>query len=155
MTIRACMTTNPVTLRPETRLSEALDLMKRHGLRNLPVIETDRRFVGVVRQHDVQEEVRKDATAAERGVLGIAILGTPTLNGNESMEKAWAELSRSPGSNPLPVVESGCLAGTVSQHELLRAMAGLSPHDESVTLTMPPGITAKMLNDWTSGRERA
>jgi CBS domain-containing protein len=149
------MTTNPVTLRPETRLSEALGSMKRHGLRNLPVIETDRRFVGVVRQHDIEKEIRKEAAAAERGVLGIAILVTPTLNGNESMEKAWAVLSRSPGSNPLPVVESGRLEGTVSQHELLRAMAGLSPHDESDALTMPPRITAKLPDERTSGRGRA
>ena len=46
---------NPITVEPEQDLSEALELMARHQVRRLPVIENGR-LVGVVAQADVARE---------------------------------------------------------------------------------------------------
>ena len=145
MNVRACMTLNPVVAKPLMRLGDAVELMGRHRLRHLPVIETDGTFVGVICDHDVRAVVSADGDKVlERGVLALTELGPPTLAGDDSTEKAWAVLSRSPGSNPLPVVTAGKLEGTVSQHDLLRALAGLPRKAEPVTGNdrhWPGGIT--------------
>ena len=47
------MTTEPRTLRLEQTVADAIDLMQSAKFRNIPVIDDDRRLVGVVRQVDI------------------------------------------------------------------------------------------------------
>jgi CBS domain-containing protein len=47
-----------VTVEPEQDLDEALELMASHQVRRLPVVEQDRRLVGVVAQADVAQEAK-------------------------------------------------------------------------------------------------
>ena len=47
------MTTNPRTLRLEHTVRDALELMQTGRYRNIPVVDEDRRLVGVVRQVDI------------------------------------------------------------------------------------------------------
>jgi CBS domain-containing protein len=47
------MTTEPRTLRLEQTVADAIDLMQSGKFRNIPVIDDDRRLVGVVRQVDI------------------------------------------------------------------------------------------------------
>lgn len=51
-----------VTVEPEQDLDEALRLMAEHQVRRLPVIEPDRRLVGVLAQADVALEVKAKKT---------------------------------------------------------------------------------------------
>ena len=39
---------NPLTISPEARLSEALDLMARHHISGIPVVDRDGRLVGIL-----------------------------------------------------------------------------------------------------------
>jgi CBS domain-containing protein len=48
--------TNVVTVEPDQDLDDALQLMASHQVRRLPVVEQDRRLVGVVAQADVAQE---------------------------------------------------------------------------------------------------
>jgi CBS domain-containing protein len=50
---REVASTDLVTVRPQQDLDEALQLMARHQVRRLPVIEEDGRLVGVLAQADV------------------------------------------------------------------------------------------------------
>lgn len=146
MTVRTFMNINPVTLDSATRLKDAQDLMHAHSVRHLPVVDTGDVFVGIVQDHDIRVEVRKHGEEAlNRAVLNIIVLGTPTLEGNDSIDDAWALLSRSPGYNPVPVVDAGKLVGTISQHQLLRAQAGLPPSDESSSRSVSP-----FLSEWAA-----
>ena len=45
--------TEPRTLRLEQTVADAIDLMQSGKFRNIPVIDDDRRLVGVVRQVDI------------------------------------------------------------------------------------------------------
>lgn len=133
MKVHECMTINPVTAQPLTRLSEAQRLMALHGLRHLPVVEPDGTFVGVIYEHDIRKAMSVDGDQANvRGILGIVKQGTPTLDRDSTVDDAWATLARSPGSNPLPVLFRGTLEGTVSHHDLLRALAGHFTPDRRV-----------------------
>jgi CBS domain-containing protein len=51
---------NTVTAAPGQDLDEALQLMARHQLRRLPVVEEDGRLVGILTQADVAHEADRD-----------------------------------------------------------------------------------------------
>ncbi len=51
--VETYMTTDPHTLRLDQTVRDALDLMQTGRFRNVPVVDDDRRLVGVVRQIDI------------------------------------------------------------------------------------------------------
>ncbi len=51
--VETYMTTDPHTLRLEQTVKDALELMQSSRYRNVPVVDGDRRLVGVVRQVDI------------------------------------------------------------------------------------------------------
>jgi len=51
--VESLMTTDPHTLRLDQTVRDALELMQSGRFRNVPVIDGDRRLVGVVRQIDI------------------------------------------------------------------------------------------------------
>ncbi|MEK0085934.1 IMP dehydrogenase [Benzoatithermus flavus] len=62
----AGMVVNPLTIRPETPLSEALDLMDRHGISGLPVVEgPSGRLAGILTNRDVRFVPRSDRPVRE------------------------------------------------------------------------------------------
>ena len=61
--VREIASTDLVTIDPQQELGEALQLMARHQVRRLPVVEEDGRLVGVVAQADVAEH----ASSADTG----------------------------------------------------------------------------------------
>ncbi|MBM4286044.1 MAG: KpsF/GutQ family sugar-phosphate isomerase [Deltaproteobacteria bacterium] len=52
-TAREIMTPRPHTISPGARASEALELMERHAITVLPVVEEGRRVLGIVHLHDL------------------------------------------------------------------------------------------------------
>ena len=56
--VREVASTDVITVDPQQDLDEALKLMARHQVRRLPVVDEDRRLVGVVAQADVAEEAK-------------------------------------------------------------------------------------------------
>ncbi len=54
--VREIMTADPVCVAPDDSVEQCNLLMHRHGIHNLPVVE-DGRVVGVLRAHDVLEEL--------------------------------------------------------------------------------------------------
>jgi CBS domain-containing protein len=55
--VAAVMTAHPVTIGPRDTASEALDLMRTHGFRHLPVVD-DGRAVGMVSVRDLYDAVK-------------------------------------------------------------------------------------------------
>jgi IMP dehydrogenase len=48
------MVVDPITVGPDAPLAEALELMSRHKISGIPVIEKDRRLVGIITNRDVR-----------------------------------------------------------------------------------------------------
>jgi IMP dehydrogenase len=62
----AGMVVNPLTIEPETALSTALDLMARHGISGLPVVDgPGGRLVGILTNRDVRFAPRSDRPVRE------------------------------------------------------------------------------------------
>jgi IMP dehydrogenase len=62
----AGMVVNPLSIRPETPLAEALDLMQRHGISGLPVVEgPSGRLCGILTNRDVRFVPRSERPVRE------------------------------------------------------------------------------------------
>jgi IMP dehydrogenase len=48
------MVVNPITMQPDQKLADALELMKRHRISGIPVTEADGRLVGIITNRDVR-----------------------------------------------------------------------------------------------------
>ena len=53
--VREIMQPNPITIRPEASLLEAIQTMRKHGIACLPVVNAEGRLVGIVTEHDFME----------------------------------------------------------------------------------------------------
>jgi CBS domain-containing protein len=61
-TARDIATRNVVTVHPNEDLDAALQLMARHQVRRIPVVQEDGQLVGIVAQADVAREAKPKAT---------------------------------------------------------------------------------------------
>ncbi len=55
--VKEFMTENPVTATPSTTIGAAANLMWKHKISGLPVIDTDRKLVGIITESDIFEMV--------------------------------------------------------------------------------------------------
>lgn len=53
MFVRECMSSPAVTIKPDTPLQDALNLMHEHRFRRLPVVDGKGRLVGIVSERDL------------------------------------------------------------------------------------------------------
>jgi acetoin utilization protein AcuB len=133
--VRDVMTQALVTVRSEDSLQHALDLLEKHGVHELPVVEQGR-LVGVVTDGDLklvtpayplfrdQEEIR----AALRGLkVASAMTVDPQVIGPEAtvLEATKRMYEQSIGS--LPVVDADRLVGIISVSDILRMV--IEEHD--------------------------
>lgn len=61
-TVREVASSDVVTVDPGQGLNDALQLMAKHQVRRLPVVERDGRLIGVVAQADVAEHAEPSET---------------------------------------------------------------------------------------------
>jgi CBS domain-containing protein len=136
MLVREVMTSNPVTVRPETPVKDALALLDQHSITMLPVVSDDSVLVGVLSEADLLVgRVLPDARAtliphtSERSSEGRGTVGSlmTSLVLTVTEETDVAEVTKvmtATGVKSLPVVDSGRrVVGVVSRRDIVRTMA--------------------------------
>jgi CBS domain-containing protein len=61
--ISEAMTRDVVTCQPDHNIDEALAAMERHQIRRIPIVDSDRRVVGIIAQADVARQTEPVTTA--------------------------------------------------------------------------------------------
>ena len=59
------MIVDPVTMTPEKKIREALDLMKRYKISGVPIVQEDGKLVGILTNRDLRFETRHDLAISE------------------------------------------------------------------------------------------
>jgi len=132
LTVGDAMTANPVTLGPEESLIRAVEVMRLHGVRRLPILVGER-LVGVLSEGDLkraqpstlsasQEEFDQlmDSVQVARIMINDPVTAAP---GTPLVEAARTLQSTKFGA--LPVVEDGRLVGILTDNDLHRVLVGL------------------------------
>jgi len=165
MLVRMWMSDEVITAPPELPIMEAAELMKREGIRRLPVVHKGK-LVGIVTQGDIQEASPSDATSLSIWELNyllaritleeIMTRDVVTISPETPVEEA-ALLMRERKVGGLPVVEDGKLVGIITESDIFEVMIevmGVRQGGARLTLELAdrPGALAEAL-DLIKGRK--
>ena len=136
MLIRDWMTSDVITVTPEISMFKAGKLMKEHGIRRLPVIDGDRRVIGIVSDRDVKAASPSKATTLDMhevyyllSELKIKDIMTPnpvTVGELDTVEKV-ALLMLEKGIGGLPVVGADeKLIGIITEHDIFTVLVSIT-----------------------------
>ncbi len=133
MKIKNWMTSNPVTVKPETPVMEAAKLMKEHGIRRLPVVKGEE-VVGIVTHRNILEASPSAATTlsihelnyliAKLEVREVMQKGPICVSPEDSVVEVMM-MGHQKGIGAFPVVDNGRLVGIVSEGDIFRAVMHL------------------------------
>lgn len=143
--VKELMTTGPDSVVVTASLREVLQRMKQDNCRQLPVVDTERRLVGIITDRDVrlsmnsplilrerwQDETLLDSVTAESCMTAEPVTVTP-----ETPAYQAAEMLANYKFGALPVVEGVTLVGIISVTDFLNTFVedqrGLAGADEIV-----------------------
>lgn len=133
MKIKNWMTSNPITVKPNTPVMEASKIMKEHGIRRLPVVKGDK-VVGIVTYRNLLEASPSAATTLSIHELNYLIA---KLEVKEVMQKnpicvspddsvmEVMQMGHEKGIGAFPVVDKGRLVGIVTETEIFSSVMHL------------------------------
>ncbi len=122
-TVARFMTASPVVIEQERTLAEAHDLMRRHGIRHLPVLHRGR-LVGVLSQRDLYllETLRGVDISTER--VGEAMTADPFTTSREApLDEVAAEMAEHKYGCTVVLEDDGGVVGVFTTVDALRALA--------------------------------
>ncbi len=138
MKARDVMTPDPITLSPSSTIQEALDLMVRHDIHALPVVD-DAGLAGIITDRDVKMMLGPGARSLAEDELDEALLQaevseamTPevlTIGPDAPLSRVARKLANWRVGD-IPVVEGGELVGIVSVTDVLLAAAEVLEAEE-------------------------
>jgi acetoin utilization protein AcuB len=126
-TVGEIMSGNPLTITSEHSLDSALDLLSKHGIRELPVVENGR-LIGIVTDRDLRQVApsyplfrdEEEIRYYNRNVkVASAMTPDPFTVSPETPLVEAAKLLRTYRINSLPVVSRDRLVGIVSVTDFL------------------------------------
>ena len=135
MLVKDWMTTEPITVTPDTSVMKASQIMKENNVRRLPVIGEQGAVVGIVSDRDLKEASPSKATTldvhelyyllSELKVKDIMSRKVIVIKPDDTVEKA-AVIMLEHKVTGLPVVEGGRLLGILSQGDVFRVLTSIT-----------------------------
>lgn len=135
MHVRSKMTKEPVTITKQTTIADALELMRKHNIRRLPVLENNK-LVGIVTDRDLSEVSPSPATTLSVFEINYLLAKMKikdvvprnqkvvTISPDAFVEEA-AIIMREHKIGALPVVEKNKLVGIITETNIFDAFVEL------------------------------
>lgn len=123
MLVKELMHTNLITIKPDTTLKAANNLMRENDVRHLPVV-SENELVGIVTDRDLRlatSKLAKSPFEVDSKVEQIMSTPVETTRPNEPIEVA-VQIMRELKIGCMPVLDAGKLVGIVTGVDLLDAM---------------------------------
>ncbi len=133
MGVERYMTPNPITVRADTSLGKAFELLQTHGIRHLPVVQ-GKKLVGIISDRDLRQMLPSPLGPAEdldrfrsegsrvrvQEVMTRKVFSVTPETGTHRAARLMVEHR----IGCLPVLRGSTLVGILTTIDLLRAMAG-------------------------------
>jgi acetoin utilization protein AcuB len=146
MLVKNRMTKNPITVKPDLPIAEALEWMRREKIRHFPVVNKKGKLVGIVARDDL-------LYASPSPVTSLSMWEVTYLMSQVTVEEAMTkdvitvseempleEAARVMSDNKigsLPVVRDGTVVGIITESDLFEAFLELfGGHEKGVRLTV-------------------
>jgi CBS-domain-containing membrane protein len=142
------MKRDPLTLSPETHVTEAAKMLLEKHINGLPVVDEHGRLVGILCQSDlVAQQMRMPTPSVFNLLDGLIPIGSPASLEKEVRKIAAIKVSEAMSNDPvsvnpetsleeiatlmvsknfhtLPVLEHGKLVGIIGKEDVLRTLIG-------------------------------
>lgn len=136
MPVKNWMTTDVVSVGPETSLLKVGKLMKDHHIRRVPVVDEQGKVIGIISDRDVRDASPSKATTldmyemhyllAELKAKNIMTAMPITVKPGDTVEQA-ALIMLDHKVGGLPVVDdAGKLMGIISDHDVFKALVDIT-----------------------------
>ncbi len=109
------MVVEPITLRPQDRISRALEVMKEHHISGLPITDESNRLVGILTNRDIRFESRLSLPI--EAIMTRELVTVPVGTSLEAAEKVFHEHKI---EKLLVVDDSGHLKGLITYKDILK-----------------------------------
>ncbi len=137
MRVHELMSTDVVTATPDTSLKEVARLMLGHSVSGIPIVDADKRLIGIVTEADIVHHEALRASGDRLGILhtilgedepattaGQAMTSHVVTTGPEEDHTVAARLMETRGVKRLPVVDvDGHVLGVVSRSDIMTSFA--------------------------------
>lgn len=146
MLVRDRMTKNPITIKPDLPVAEAMEWMRRENVRHFPVVDKESKLVGIVARDDLLYASPSPVTSLSMWEITY-LMSQVTVK--EAMTKEvitttedtpLEEVARLMFDNKigsLPVMRDGLLVGIITESDLFDAFLELfGGHEKGVRLTV-------------------
>lgn len=132
LTVSYAMTRDPVTLGPEDSLIRAVEVMRMHGIRRIPIVLGDT-LVGLLAEGDLkraqpstlsdsQEEFNR---VMEETTVSRIMINKPITTEDTAPLQEAAQTLHATKYGGLPVVRDGKLVGILTDNDLIRCLVEL------------------------------
>ncbi len=158
MRVKDVMTRNPVYISPDASVVEAKALMTKQKISKLPVLDNEKRLVGIITKNDLNRAGPSAATTLDMYEIGYLLSKLTvakvmhkeviTVSEDEVIEEA-ARIMVDNGVGCLPVMKDKLLVGIITASDLFNALIDLfGARQKGVRATFlvddVPGKLAKM-----------
>ena len=159
MNVARRMKRNPVFVDEADSMKKAMDLLKEHEIRHLPVLKDGEKLVGILSERDIKQASPSPATALEIReiyylldkvkVKQIMTRRPYTVSSSAPIEEA-ALIIREKKIGCLPVVDEGKLVGILTETDIIDSFIesmGVSGPGYRIELELPnkPGMLFEVL----------
>ena len=140
------MTTDLITVTPDTPLVKARDLLREHNIKQVPVVDQNGNLVGILTDRDIKQAWASPATTLsiyeltyvlqKLTVESVMVKDPITVTPSSTIERA-AKILHDRKIGSLPVVEDGKLVGIITSTDLMEVLLdGLGVQEESGRLVV-------------------
>lgn len=148
MKIKSLMIPDPITIKKNASIKDAIEIMKTNSIRHLPVVDDENKLEGFVTLADLKVGLIPSMVAGLT-LADLMIKEPVTVDPNNDIEIA-AQLIYKYKISGIPVVRKGKLVGIITESDLLRAfidMMGIlnASSRVDVSLKTEPGEFRKVL----------
>jgi acetoin utilization protein AcuB len=134
MLVKDQMTPEPICGHPEMPVTEAQELMQENRVRHLPILDTDKKLVGLITLRSLMNAVPPDLgkfspfvvnyVLAKLKARNIMVKDVITISEDTALEEA-ARIMADRRIGCLPVMRGDELVGIISDNDLFTIMVGL------------------------------
>lgn len=158
MLVKDRMTHRPVTVTPDTPVSEALNIMRQHKVRRMPVLDRRERLVGIVAEKDLLYASPSPATSLNVYEIGyllskltikeIMTRDVVTITEEDPLEQA-ARVMVDNAVGALPVMRRDELVGIITETDIFKVLLEMmGARDEGIRMSLSvedtPGILSRI-----------
>jgi CBS domain-containing protein len=121
MRARDIMTSPVITVKPEVPVRGAAALLVSHGFTALPVVDDDKRLVGIVTEADL---LRNGYVGESPGATVAEVMTTPAFGlGADAQAEVIARVMLDDRVRCVPIVDGSLVVGVVTRRDLVRVLA--------------------------------